>query len=413
MPKSESRLAILGAGPIGLEAALYARALQLPFSVYERGRVAEYMVRWGHVRLFSPFGMNATPLGRAAALKQKPNQPLPGDDAYLTGREHVSAYLGPIADSLQGNLHTDTAVFQIGRRGLHKEDNPEGGGRAKQPFRLLLRDKQNRERIEEADIVLDCTGTYGHHRWLGEGGIPALGELAAETQITYTLEDILGERKNYYANRNVLVVGGGLSAATSVASLAQVAADNSSTWVTWVARTTNSWPIKRIANDPLKERDRLAVRANTLATRTDANVEFHNQTVVEAIESLGQDKGFRVTLMTSGTKRTVEVDRIIGNVGYSPDRLLNRELQIKECPYTLAPTRCAAALQDAKREAGKPLEKEADLLRNPEPNFYVLGAKSFGRDSHFLLKNGFGQIRDAFALITGNSALDLYKREKS
>src|SRR5262249_22601511 len=131
MPRTEKRLAILGAGPIGLEAALYARALQMPFTVYERGRPADHVWRWGHVRLFTAFAMNGTVLGRAAARKQKPSQDLPGNDAYLTGREFISAYLGPIAESLQGNIHTDTLVLQVGRRGLHKGDDPGGGGRAK------------------------------------------------------------------------------------------------------------------------------------------------------------------------------------------------------------------------------------------------------------------------------------------
>src|ERR1700687_1516135 len=115
MAKTELRLAILGAGPIGLEAALYARALQLPFTIYERGRPADHVWRWGHVRLFSIFGMNVTPLGRAAVRKQRPTQEFPGDDVCLTGREHISAYLGPIAESLQGNLQADTLVLQIGR----------------------------------------------------------------------------------------------------------------------------------------------------------------------------------------------------------------------------------------------------------------------------------------------------------
>ena len=34
-------LAILGAGPIGLEAALVARQLKLPLTIYERGRAGE------------------------------------------------------------------------------------------------------------------------------------------------------------------------------------------------------------------------------------------------------------------------------------------------------------------------------------------------------------------------------------
>ena len=411
MPKAEVRLAILGAGPIGLEAALYARAQQLPFTVYERGRTADNLWRWGHARLFSPFALNATTLGRAAVRKQKPGGNLPSDDACLTGREHISAYLAPIAESLQENVRTETLVVQIGRRGLHKEDDPGGAGRGRQPFRLLLRDKQNRERIEEADVVLDCTGTYGQHRWLGEGGIPAVGELGAEPQITYTLDDVLGERKNHYANKNVLVVGAGFSAATSVAALAQVAVDNPSTWVTWIARGSNSWPIKRVANDPLKERDRLAVRANTLATRNDGNVEFHPQTVVEAIESLGQDKGFRITTRSAGKSRTFEVDRIVANVGYTPDRLLYRELQIHECFATFGPMKLAGALQ-AVKSGERPNSQGPESLRSPEPNYYILGAKSYGRNSGFLLKSGFEQVREVFTLITGNAGLDLYKSSK-
>src|SRR5205807_5432556 len=65
MPKSDlPRIAVLGAGPIGLEAALYAASLGMPVAVYERERVGAYLQQWGHVRLFSPFGMNHTPLGR-------------------------------------------------------------------------------------------------------------------------------------------------------------------------------------------------------------------------------------------------------------------------------------------------------------------------------------------------------------
>src|SRR5215831_11092808 len=100
MPKAETqRVAVLGAGPVGLEAALYARRLDLDVTVYERGRIAEYVQRWGHVRLFSPFGMNATPLGRSAILAHDPRHEFPADNACVTGRDHVSAYLEPLAST--------------------------------------------------------------------------------------------------------------------------------------------------------------------------------------------------------------------------------------------------------------------------------------------------------------------------
>ena len=70
-------------------------------------------------------------------------------------------------------------MLHVGRRGFLKEDDPGDARRGKQPFRLLVRDDKGKESVEEADVVLDCTGTYGQHRWLGDGGIPALGEIAA------------------------------------------------------------------------------------------------------------------------------------------------------------------------------------------------------------------------------------------
>src|SRR5438876_6914229 len=162
MSKLDSpRLAILGAGPIGLEAALYARTMNLRVAVYERGRIGEHMQRWGHVRLFSPFGMNITPLGRAAILETNARHEFPPETECTTGRRHVAIYLDPLAKSakLRDVLRTEAQVLQVGRRGLLKEDAPGDGKRARQPFRLLVRETKGRERIEEADVVLDCTGT--------------------------------------------------------------------------------------------------------------------------------------------------------------------------------------------------------------------------------------------------------------
>jgi thioredoxin reductase len=414
MPKPEvPRIAVLGAGPIGLEAALYARRLDLPVKVYERGRVGEHLLRWGHVRLFTPFGMNTTSLGRAAIKAANARHEFPAEDAGITGKEHIATYLEPLAklDVLRGCLHLGCTVHSIGRFNLLKDDDPGDPQRARQPFRLLVREGNQRERFEEADVVLDCTGTYGQHRWLGDGGIPAIGEIAAETQLAYGLEDVLGERRNAYAGRNILLVGTGYSAATTICNLAALAERHNDTWVIWVARGSSTQPIKRIAGDPLRERDRLAVRANTLATRGDGNVEFHPQTVLDAVESGGPDRGFRISGRSVGKPFTREVDRVIANVGYTPNADLYRELQVQQCHATAGLRRLAAALaQQGGRDLLQQTNHGADSLRNPEPNFYILGAKSYGRNSSFLLRVGFGQVCEVFSLIAGKPNLNLYKK---
>jgi len=407
------RIAVLGAGPIGLEAALYARSLALPLTVFERGRIGEHLQRWGHVRLLTPFGMNSTPLGKTAILEANPRHEFPGEPDCITGRQHFTVYLEPLAKSaeLREAVRTDSHVLQVGRRGLLKEDAPTDNKRDQQPFRLLVREAKSRERTEEADIVLDCTGTYAQHRWLGDGGIPAAGELAVESQIAYGLDDILGERRGAYAGKYTLVVGAGYSAATSVCNLANLAEKDPSTWVVWLARGASTQPLRRFANDPLRERDRLAVRANTFATRTDGNVEFHAQTVVEAVETAGPDKGIRVVARCAGKRRTWDVDRIIANVGYSPDSALYRELQIQECSASLGPKELASTLAKFAGSdfLGIPAPKP-ETLRTLEPGFFILGAKSYGRNSNFFLRTGFDQVRDVFRLITGKSDLDLYKK---
>jgi thioredoxin reductase len=401
----QRRVVIVGAGPIGLEAALYARRLGFDVVVYERGQVGNYWRAWGHIRLFTPFEMNSTPLGR----KELAGRDLPDAQEILTGHQHIESYLVPLAASatLRDCIRQETAVVMMGRTDLCKTDLPNSPKRGESRFRLLLRQGQT-EFFDEADIVLDCSGTYAHHRWLGPGGLPALGELAAQQHIAYWLDDILGPKRNHYAGKSILLIGSGYSAATSACLLSTLAESHPEMWVVWLARGARHQPLVRIPNDPLRERDRLAARANNLAARGDGNVEFHSQAQVEAIEWSNQV--FRVKARVSGRERIFEADRLIANVGYMPDLTLTRELQIHTCyasegPMTLAASLLKQSTSDCLAiHAGGP-----SVLKTTEPNYYVLGAKSYGRNSQFLLRTGFEQIRDVFALLTGRPDLDLYK----
>jgi thioredoxin reductase len=372
MPKAEPpRVAVLGAGPVGLEAALYAKALGLPVAVYERGQVAEHLAHWGHVRLFTPFGMNVSPLGLQTLLREKPSRALPGEHDLVTGRQLREAYHVPLAESeaLLESVHTQTTVLHVGRSAGVKKSAPD----ERRPFRLLLRDGKGQERIDAADVVLDCTGVYGNPNWLGDGNVPAVGELAARPHVPHGLEDVLGERKDHYAGKSIVLVGGGYSAATTICSLATLAEEHPATWVFWLTRGPRGQPLPRIANDPLKERDRLAVKANALATRCDGNLEFHPQTLIDEVVCHGPNQGFRVAGRSNGKPVSWDVERVIGCVGYRPDPGLSSGLATDGSGY------------------------------------FVLGAKS--RDAGFLLRDGFDQVRQTFAAIMGNPRLDLYAKK--
>ena len=165
--------------------------------------------------------------------------------------------------------------------------------------------------------------------------------------------------------------------------LAELAEENQSTWVIWLAHGGRSQPLPRLANDVLKERDRLAAKANQLATRCDGNLEYHGGAQIDELVCHGPDKGFRVAGRIAGKATSWEVERVIANVGYRPDINLTAELRVSE-PH--------------------------GDFRTDEPGYYILGAKSFGRSSEFLLKQGHDQIRQAFATVMNQHRLDLYAK---
>jgi hypothetical protein len=343
-------------------------------------------MRWGHVRLFTPFSWNHTPLGIEAIRKDHPAHVLPGLNDLLSGQDYREAYVLPLAltSAVCDCIRMKTQVLFIGRSSVVKSDPAADSRRAAVPFRILSRDDKRQESIDEADVVLDCSGTYSAHRWLGAGGIPAIGELAVADQITYGLDDILGRRKANYAGKSIMVIGGGYSAATSICALAALAEENPAAWIVWLNRGARSTPLPRSSSDPLRERDRLAARANQLATRGEGHIEYHAHAAIESIESHGLERGFRVTSRSAGEEMAWEVERIIANVGYRPDLSFCRELHVVE-----------------------PNDRYG--VRQPEPNYFLLGAKSRGRDVSFLLRSGFVDIRDVFAQLAGKPKLDLYQ----
>jgi thioredoxin reductase len=407
-----ARFAILGAGSIGLEAALYARFLGYEVVVYERGQIAANVQQWGHVRMFTPFGMNRTTLGLAAIQAHDESYRPPEDDELLTGRQWIERYLLPLAstDLLSDHLRLNTTVLAVGKEELLKGDLPGHADRGDWSFRVLARDAEGVERIDSFDGVLDCTGVFANANWLGHGGIPAISETALRDQIEYRLPDIIGRDRHRYVGKHTLLVGGGLSAATNVVALAELATQEPATRVTWTTRREGSaaggGPIEPIENDRLPERAALARRANELAA-LGGSITYWPRTVVERVS---RSKGGMFQVELCGEQpQTIEVDEIIANVGFRPDHRIYEELQIHQCYATDGPMNLAASVTEQASADGLAQKAcGADTLINAEPNFYILGAKSYGRRSNFLLSAGYEQIRAVFTLIGDRETLDLY-----
>ncbi len=385
--KIRQRIAILGAGPIGLEAAVAAMSYGHRVNVFELGEPGESVRRWGHVRMFSPFGMNVSLRGIERLKKRQ--QPLPDPDELLTGTEFVAQYLAPLAESLgEEILHTNVEVVAVGRGEILKKDQVGEPSRMESGFRLLLR-RGAREWAEDAEIVFDCTGTFQTPNPLGDGGIPAVGESAAKSFISYGPVDLLGRQRRLYENRRVLVVGSGYSAATAVRDLAELRKTAPETKIIWAARRDVIPPCPRVEDDPLPERDQLAALVNDLVDSD--GIDFRRESTVLALHP--GEEGLTVTLRAFGGPAKIVVDRIIAAVGFRPELDMTRELQTHTSYATEGANRLAAVMEtnstDDCFETGR---CGAETLLHPEPGYFTLGMKSFGRASNFFLRQGRAQV---------------------
>lgn len=398
------RVVVIGAGPIGLEAAAAAHAAGHAVTVLEQGEIADHVRQWGHVPLFTPFGMNSGPAGRK--LLETAGVVVPADDEHLSGAIWRERYLLPLATALRDGVRLQTAatVRHVSRPHLLKNDAVgETRRRAADGFRVFY-EQHHGEHVLDADVVLDCSGTWGTPNWLGPGGAPALGERGLRGAICYHPPDVLFAHFERYAGRHVCLVGNGDSAATTVLALVQLAETVAGTRVTWVTRTGGAGPVSARPDDPLPGRRSVVALANAAAAAGGDVVRWIRD--AQVVEITKDAKGFALRLETRDGERLEQVDEVIATIGYEPDDSLYRELQVHECYASRAPMKLSAALLAASGAGGADCLDLGgfgpEVLQNPEPRFFILGAKSYGKTSAFLLRTGYEQVRVVMGLIASD-----------
>lgn len=381
-----ARLAVLGGGPIGIEAAVFAARSGLDVTVLERGAIGAHVARWGHVRLFSPWKLNRSPWGEAVLREQ--GAELADPEAHPTGAEYLREYLRPLVEAggIAPHVRSRTTVHGVTRRGARKGGligQRDVGG----PFLVAISDAADGPSFLEADVVFDATGVYGQPGALGPGGLPAAGEASMGDLVERWIPDPAARDHDEYAGRHVLLVGDGHSAATSLELLVRLRDAHPDTRVTWVLGPRTP-PYEEIPDDPLRRRLELARFGNRAAQGEVEGV----RTVRGDIRKLERRNGH--VAVTFADDATIHVDRIVANVGYRPDMGLIRELQVHHCYASEGPMKLAATLlaQGANADCLAQPSTGIDTLRSPEPDFWVVGSKSYGRNSNFLLRSGFEQI---------------------
>ncbi len=397
MENSSLPVAIIGGGPVGLAAAAHLTLRGIPFLLFESGsRVAANMKTWSHVRVFSPWRYN---IDKAAeVILESTAWTKPDEEALPSGQEMIDSYLQPLSEQLAtySPIYFSSKVLAVGRKGM---DKMKSANREKQPFVLQV-DQNGENKFFEARAVIDASGTWQNSNPIGSGGMFAFGEIENSDRIFYGIPDVSGIHQQRYANKDVLVVGGGHSAINSLLELEKLLADFPQTRIHWVLRK------KRVqetyggqADDALPARGTLGIRIERLVNEDKLNVYTPFQ-----IQELVEENG-RLTIIGDqfGELKALEgIDEIISNTGTRPDMSFLREVRV-EFDSTVESVPAIADLIDPNIHSCGTVRPHGEReLRQKEKDFYVVGMKSYGRAPTFLMATGYEQVRSITAALAGD-----------
>lgn len=396
MVKDLLPVAVLGAGPVGLAAAAHLVERGMTPLILEAGAtVAANLASYQQVRLFSPWRYNVDKA--AKTLLEASGWHMPAPDDLPTAGDLVQHYLQPLASlpAIAAGLTLRQRVTAISRLG---NDKVKTRGREHAPF-VIRTATPDGEQVFLASAVIDATGTWNQPNPLGADGLPALGEREAHTRIAYGMPDVLGAMRSRYAGRHVLVVGAGHSAAGTLLALAQLADEAPQTRIAWAIRGTS---VERTfgggAADGLPARGELGTRLKML--QESGRLELHTGMRIRAIET---HQG-KLRILGTDHAAVDGIDEIIAATGARPDLSLSRELRVRHDPWLESNDALAPLIDPNEHSCGTVRPHGHAELAHPEPRYYAVGAKSYGRAPNFLMATGYEQVRSVVAALAGDMA---------
>ncbi len=381
---------VIGAGPVGLAAAAHLAERGIAFQVLEAGDTDGAAIgEWGHVKLFSPWRYNIDPAARR--LLEADGWSAPSLAGLPTGGELVEEYLAPLAklEALAPHIRYDARVVGISRVGI---DRVRSRGREKAPFLIRLADGTELT----AKAIIDASGTWRTPNVLGATGLPAHGEHEVSHLIDHALPDIDGAARETYDGRHTLVVGAGHSAANTLLALAALADEVPDTQITWAVRARSAARSYGGGDDDaLPARGALGARLRKLVTS--GTVQLLTGFATHTVRTTGD--GVEVI---SADGQTVTVDRIVAATGFRPDYSIASELRLDLDPILGATRDLAPLIDPNEHSCGTVPPHGVDELSHPEPGYYPVGMKSYGRAPTFLMATGYEQVRSVVAALAGD-----------
>ncbi|QEK39204.1 NAD(P)-binding domain-containing protein [Candidatus Nesciobacter abundans] len=409
---NKNTIAVIGAGPVGISAAVHLKIRGLNPIVFEKGSsVGHAMKEWGHVRVFTPWKYVMDK--EVVNLLGKTDWKHPDKEYIPTGNEIVEEYLYPASKipELKNRIIYGAEVIAVSKS---KSSKSSSNNRDEKSFTIHYKSENGSHYVTEVNGVIDASGTWGTPNPIGADGLPVIGEIENKEYISYGIPDILLKNRNLYEGKRVLVLGSGHSAINVVLDILSLKNKNLDTKLIWGLR--NNKLDKLLGggiNDELPARGALGQAAKKAISEgsLDLMAPFEVKEIERKYsrnrsgfngEFIKREPELKVKSEFDGKKIVLTVDRIIVAAGFRPNLDMLRELRldldtIVEAPKTLAPM-----IDPNLHSCGTVKPHGVDELSHPDKNFFIVGMKAYGRAPTFLMLTGYEQVRSIADELAGN-----------
>lgn len=346
---------IIGAGPIGMAMATRLYQEKIPFTVFEKGDcVGSNLLEWGHISLFTSWeeSMDNESVSFLASKGV--------DLSHLSGcprsQELVEEYLNKLCDHLPINtIQKNTEVTKL------------NFNRTTQSFTIEI-SKGGQIQTIESKIVIDASGTWGNFNLL--------------------LPSADSTRENFYSGipnkemiirdmqgMNIAVIGNGHSAMNSILELSKYGVKD----IKWVIR----------GDSPKFGRSKVGGKSHELENLVQSLIENEQVKLIPAFTINSSQRTDNVIKLISEDRKVLEnIQYVITNIGAYPDYSFLQDITLNLDGRFMTAPRLANNIDPHLHSCDTVSYTFSDTLVTDIP-YFVVGMKSFGTASNFLLAKGY------------------------
>lgn len=347
---------IIGAGPIGLAMATRLILSNKSFLILEKGKsVGANILEWGHIKLFSNW-KDCVDI-ESQKLINKYNQTNYILEDFPTGNEFVNQYLKRLTnlECFKNNIQLNSTVQIVNFDYSTKE------------FSVIYNQSEN-IKIINCKNVIDASGTWLNHK----------KSVKNQSDFSdYICHGILNAKKvvDYFQNTSIAILGNGHSAMNSIVLASQYSNAN----INWVIRDEEPRLGKsKVGGKSKKLEEKIIYLIEQDRIQLVTDFYLNKLSITKQKLNLHSEKGEILS----------KVDFLIQNIGADADYSFLSGIPLNLDNKFNSPKHLAKKINPESHTCDTLSYNFQDTIIS-EKNYYVIGMKSFGKASNFLLSSGY------------------------